>query len=282
VDPPRGAALLRWPRLRVRLPAPFGPQGAAGASTRLLEAPPEDVAELGAQSPSGCPSDMVLIQGEYCPYLGHVCDQWLDQRADRCARYRPNPVCAGRPKARRFCIDRYEYPNLPGVYPLVMTSWIEAQAACEAEGKRLCKDSEWTLACEGQERLAYPYGHERDAQACNIDRDYRFPDLQAFDQDRRISAEVQRLDQRVPSGSMRRCISPFGVYDTTGNVDEWVINEEGKPDVSGLKGGYFGPIRARCRPMTTAHNRWFRFYQVGFRCCAEAATPAGDDNLSGE
>jgi sulfatase modifying factor 1 len=225
---------------------------------------------------------MVLVQGEYCPYLGHVCDRWLDQRADRCARYRLNPVCAGRPTDMRFCIDRYEYPNLAGVYPLVMASWIEAQAACEAEGKRLCRDSEWTLACEGQERFPYPYGYERDARACNIDRVYRFPDLQAFDEDRRISAEVQRLDQRVPSGSMRRCVSPFGVYDMTGNVDEWVVNEEGEPDVSGLKGGYFGPIRARCRPMTTAHNRWFRFYQVGFRCCAEAAAAAADRDLAGE
>jgi hypothetical protein len=60
----------------------------------------------------------------------------------------------------------------------------------------------------------------------------------------------------------------------TGNVDEWVVNEHPDPDkeidISGLKGGYFGPIRARCRPMTNSHNRWFRFYQVGFRCCADA------------
>jgi len=66
----------------------------------------------------------------------------------------------------------------------------------------------------------------------------------------------------------------------TGNVDEWVIHEEhfttpelpGKkaPFISGLKGGYWGPIRAACRPVTTAHNELFFFYQVGFRCCADA------------
>ena len=175
----------------------------------------------------------------------------------------------------RFCIDRFEYPNRASVLPAVMATWEEADAACRAEGKRLCTDSEWTLACEGQTRLPYPYGYARDASACNIDRPYQLPRFEAFAQTRQIASEVARLDQRVPSGSMPRCVSPFGVYDMTGNVDEWVVNEHGEPDISGLKGGYFGPIRARCRPMTTAHNRWFRFYQVGFRCCADGSTEPG-------
>ena len=54
----------------------------------------------------------------------------------------------------------------------------------------------------------------------------------------------------------------------TGNVDEWVLNESGKPHKSGLKGGYWGPVRDRCRPMTTAHDENFEFYQIGFRCCS--------------
>jgi formylglycine-generating enzyme required for sulfatase activity len=57
----------------------------------------------------------------------------------------------------------------------------------------------------------------------------------------------------------------------TGNVDEWVKNETGKcsPHCSGLKGGYWGPIRARCRPMTTFHGEGYSYYQNGFRCCAD-------------
>jgi hypothetical protein len=43
------------------------------------------------------------------------------------------------------------------------------------------------------------------------------------------------------------------------------------PYKSGLKGGYWGPVRDRCRPMTTAHYENFVFYQIGFRCCADAA-----------
>jgi hypothetical protein len=66
----------------------------------------------------------------------------------------------------------------------------------------------------------------------------------------------------------------------TGNVDEWVVNPEGKVDEkpyrSGLKGGYWGPVRNRCRPMTVDHNEWHFGYQIGFRCCADAASPDSD------
>lgn len=224
---------------------------------------------------------MLLVEGTWCPFVGHRCAEWIDEKADRCRRYVPPPICEGRLQKRRFCIDRYEYPNQAGVLPVVMVSWEDAAAACRVENKRLCSASEWTFACEGPERLPYPYGYVRDATACNIDRHYRLPDLQAFDEPRKVAAELTRIDQRVPSGSMSRCVSPFGVHDMTGNVDEWVVNESRDPVVSGLKGGYFGPIRARCRPMTTDHNQWFRFYQVGFRCCSDASAPASAPGFAG-
>jgi formylglycine-generating enzyme required for sulfatase activity len=82
-------------------------------------------------------------------------------------------------------------------------------------------------------------------------------------------AEAKRLWQGEPSGSRASCVSPYGVFDMTGNVDEWVVNEEHKPYNSGLKGGYWGPVRDRCRPMTTVHAEGFSFYQIGFRCCSD-------------
>ncbi|MBI3204021.1 MAG: SUMF1/EgtB/PvdO family nonheme iron enzyme [Myxococcales bacterium] len=249
------------------------PDWLGGAEKRAGSRAP--TAPAAAPTPDGaCGPEMLLVDGIYCPYVGHRCVEWIEEHRDRCRRYDEKVLCEGTKVPKRFCIDRYEYPNQPGAYPVVMASWVEAEAACHAEGKRLCTEDEWTFACEGETRVPYPYGFERKADACNIDRTYRNPDFSAFSHDRAIADEVSRLDQRVPSGSMAGCVSPFGVHDMTGNVDEWVLNEAPKTDagedVSSLKGGYWGPIRARCRPVTSSHNRWFRFYQVGFRCCKAA------------
>jgi formylglycine-generating enzyme required for sulfatase activity len=218
---------------------------------------------------------MRLVEGVYCPYVGHRCVEFINEEKDVCKAYAPKVICEGRRVKKRYCIDTYEYPNIEGVYPAIMGDFDDAKAACAVEGKRLCTTDEWTFACEGPAMLPYPYGLTRDPEACNIDRPYPLPDLWAFSDPWKVSGEVDRLDQRRRSGELARCVSPFGVHDMTGNVDEWAFNPEGKlddkPYRSALKGGYWGPIRGRCRPMTSSHNQWFRFYQVGFRCCADAA-----------
>jgi hypothetical protein len=219
---------------------------------------------------SSCPQGMVEVEGDYCPNIEQKCLRWLDpEKQLRCAEFAPTGACQGKTIRKRFCMDRFEYPNIAGERPVVMKTFWEAKSTCESQGKRLCGESEWTLACEGQERLPYPYGHARNAEACNIDKPYLLPDEKAIANPQTRDAEVARLDQREPSGGRESCVSPFGVQDMTGNVDEWVINESGKPYQSGLKGGYWGPVRTRCRPMTTAHNEDFSFYQIGFRCCGD-------------
>jgi formylglycine-generating enzyme len=239
------------------------------------EPPLPDYVRVDPRSSAVCGEGMVLVDGIYCPYVGHTCTKFLIEERDVCAKYAPDVLCEGRLAHRRFCVDVYEYPNLVGVVPAVMVDWNDARRACGVEGKRLCSTEEWEFACEGPQMWPYPYGIERDATACNIDRTYTLPEMEAFSDPWKISEEVERLDKRVPSGALARCISPFGVRDMTGNVDEWVNNEHGKVDDkpfrSTLKGGYWGPIRARCRPITSTHNEWFAFYQVGFRCCKDAA-----------
>ena len=142
------------------------------------------------------------------------------------------------------------------------------------EGKRLCTVEEWEFACEGPQMWPYPYGTERDPTACNIDKPHPSPEPAALGDPWRVSDEVARLDQRVISGELRRCVSPFGVHDMTGNVDEWVENPAGsreeKPFRSTLKGGSSGPGRARCRPVNTTHEEVYASYEVGFRCCSDA------------
>jgi hypothetical protein len=233
----------------------------------------------GAQpSDSACPPDMVEVEGDYCPYVEQKCLRWLDPQTKlQCAEFQhpAQPAhCTMRAQHKKYCVDRYEWPNKAGVLPRYMASWNEAKASCEAAGKRLCSDTEWTLACEGPQRQPYPYGngYVRDNTACNIDKPYLWPHPEKVYDPRSGADELARLDQREPSGSRAACVSPYGVRDMVGNVDEWVVNESqsGKPYMSGLKGGYWGPVRTRCRPMTTGHEETFRYYQIGFRCCEDA------------
>lgn len=224
--------------------------------------------------PAPCPPGMVEVDGEYCPSVEQTCLSWLPAEKGappRCAEFEATPPCAGATVRRHFCIDKFEFPNEAGKRPVVMKSFQDAHDACRARGKRLCGDSEWTVACEGPSRLPYPYGTKRDPSACNIDKAQRDVDEKALANPATRGAEIARLWQGEASGSREACVSAYGVFDLTGNVDEWVVNESGKPFRSGLKGGYWGRVRDACRPMTTAHGETFPFYQTGFRCCADAA-----------
>jgi formylglycine-generating enzyme required for sulfatase activity len=85
---------------------------------------------------------------------------------------------------------------------------------------------------------------------------------------------MEELDQREPIGSRPDCTSPFGAFDINGNVNEWVDRPgERAPWRSGLKGGWWGPSRSRCRPIVTSHDENYVGYEVGFRCCKDAGRP---------
>ena len=258
------------------------PSIAVGASFSLVFASfgaKQSSTMSASESPPGCHEAMLEVDGEYCPAVEQYCARYDDNNGmarDRCMDFKPTGKCFGRPQRKHFCIDRYEWPNTRGRKPDIAVTWEEARDKCASVGKRLCDEKEWTLACEGPERLPYPYGYTRNPEACNIDRTYILPDNDAFGDPRTRAAEVARIDQRDPSGTREGCVSAYGVHDMTGNVDEWVIFEAGKekdkPYKSALKGGYWGPVRNRCRPMTTDHNQWHLGYQIGFRCCVDVGS----------
>src|SRR5262249_2295278 len=114
--------------------------------------------------------------------------------------------------------------------------------------------------------------YPRDSTACLIDQPWRaFSEAAMRPRDGAAAmAEMDRLWQGVPSGTQPRCRSPFGVYDLTGNVDEWTRTSREGERPSILKGGYWGPVRTRCRPTTRSHDENHIFYQQGFRCCTDA------------
>jgi hypothetical protein len=205
-----------------------------------------------------------------------ACVDWINRAfPERCALYdegRWSAISRLLPtQLMHFCIDRFEYPNRRNGYPWIMVTWNEAQGVCARDAKRLCTEAEWTFACEGESAMPYPYGFQRDAEACVVDRPRREGNVSTLEprNTERAVSELDWLWQGEASGSKPRCRSLFGVYDMVGNVDEWTTSvvSEGRPSI--LKGGYWGPVRARCRASTRAHGEDFAFYQQGFRCCAE-------------
>lgn len=238
---------------------------------------------------TGCAPGMVRVRGKHLvgsngsdandeveSLQNETCTNWISKEFPaRCQTFDRDRWLEASQKLPRkemdLCIDRFEYPNVKGENPIIVATYTEGAALCKKHGKRLCNESEWTFACEGEEAMPYPYGYERDPEACVVDRTWKpfsADGLSQRDGDK-ARAELDRLWQGEPSGTRAKCRSPFGVYDTTGNVDEWTktIRTEGYSSV--LKGGYWGPVRARCRPATRAHNEVFVAYQQSFRCCDE-------------
>ena len=228
-----------------------------------------------------CPAGMQHVRFDHCPKLARRC---LDKEYDKpnhitiCNRFATSkPECKEPRVPLDFCIDEYEYPNRVGAKPPVMVNFFEAQNLCGAVHKRLCYEREWVTACEGPEEKPFPYGYVRSSKTCNFDNRWVDPHLsRVYSEDAEVQrAELERLDRSVPSGQMPGCVSDYGVHDLTGNVDEWTLADHERPGASAkysaLKGGAWGHVRNACRPVTTSHPPAFRYYFIGFRCCADAA-----------
>ena len=236
---------------------------------------PEPISTLEEKDNEYCPFDMVQVDGDFCPNVVQECIN-LDKSVHnvngyvRCLEFAPTKCLSpdNQKIHMHFCIDMYEWPNRVAEKPAVMLSWNDMKKNCEGQGKRICQDHEWAMACEGPEMLPYPYGYKRDASICNINHPQR-PWYNAVST--KLTPEVvEKLNQSVESGTMQKCVSFYGAHDMTGNVDEWVVNSSGQPYKSGLMGGHWVlGARNRCRPETVAHGPDTVFYELGGRCCKD-------------
>jgi formylglycine-generating enzyme required for sulfatase activity len=158
-------------------------------------------------------------------------------------------------------------------HPQVCVDWCDAQAYCEAHGKRLCgrigggsnsamfgnhlDRSQWYYACTSNGAHAYPYGDTYNAYVCSYDNAWGTFEV---GQKSGCHSDVDPWD---------------AAYDLSGNVSEWT--DECEANTSGwdpclTRGGSFftghDTTRVRCED-DSREIRSHLDYDLGFRCCAD-------------
>jgi len=184
-----------------------------------------------------------------------------------------------------FTIDAFEASveagravSRPGVEPARSYTWEDANAACEAAGKRLCTEQEWLTACTG----AIPVDEDGDGI---FSRDLHQGRQHAYGEHYREGwcADSRKTGDERPllTGDHPRCASPEGVYDLEGVTKEWVGLSI---DKAALKGGsYKSGASARCAYYKDSEAPDTRDETIGFRCCSggDPDALAGSDEFPG-
>jgi formylglycine-generating enzyme required for sulfatase activity/predicted Ser/Thr protein kinase len=102
-------------------------------------------------------------------------------------------------KSNFKAIDQYLY------HPVVMVTWLGAEAYCKSVGRRLPTEAEWEKAARGETGDLYPWGNSWLNSNAN-------------------SGQYDAYKQTAPIGSFPEGISPYGAFDMIGNVWEWTAD----------------------------------------------------------
>jgi len=145
-------------------------------------------------------------------------------------------------------------------FPAVHISWADADAYCRWAGARLPTEAEWEHAARGglaPHNSTYPWGDHllstanRTDWRCNIWHG-QFPDRNTALDGYRFAAPVRTY---APNG--------YGLYETVGNVWEWVQDRSLRSEHRVMKGGSF-----------LCHHSYCSRYRIAARTSAEPDSSA--------
>jgi len=229
---------------------------------------PEGPFTMGSQDgdPDEVPEHQVFLKGFYVDRKEVTQEEYV-----RFAKMTKRPM----PRIEVFEDDQSKL--LKPEFAAMSVSWDDAVAYCRWAGKRLPTEAEWEKAGRGEGRRKYPWGEKFVSHAANVD------------------GSEDGYKYLAPPGSFDTGRSPYGLYDMTGNVAEWVADTYDEqyykkspyrdpkgPEMGDLKvvrGGSWRETEHNARlSKRFAAKRWRTDITIGIRCASDA--DAGDDPVT--
>ena len=89
--------------LSILLSFPSAPQATSGLAVQVAgPMPPGGLAPTAEPVETDCPEGMVLVEGDYCPVVGHVCLKPIEGPIERCEKYAAPPITQGNCRRSAF------------------------------------------------------------------------------------------------------------------------------------------------------------------------------------